>query len=98
MKTPEELNALKEEVEALNKKLAELTEDELAEATGGQRNAPSIPQWNGGSVRCPYCQYWFPCGTTQQEIDDHINNCASKPIDIQFENEFPFPDFGSGNN
>ena len=31
MKTKEELNALKEEVETLNKKLAELTEEELAQ-------------------------------------------------------------------
>ena len=37
MKTKEELNALKEEVEALNKKLAELTEEELAQVTGGQQ-------------------------------------------------------------
>ena len=35
MKTKEELNALKEEVEALNKKLAELTEEELKQVTGG---------------------------------------------------------------
>ena len=35
MKTKEELNALKEEVETLNKKLAELTDDELAQVTGG---------------------------------------------------------------
>ena len=35
MQTKEELNALKEEVETLNKKLAELTEDELKEVTGG---------------------------------------------------------------
>ena len=34
MKTPEELNALKEEVETLNKKLHELTEDELAQVAG----------------------------------------------------------------
>ena len=34
-KTQEELNALKEEVETLNKKLAELTEEELAQVTGG---------------------------------------------------------------
>ena len=37
MKTPEELNALKEEVENLNKKLAELSEEELAEVSGGHR-------------------------------------------------------------
>ena len=35
MKTKEELNALKEEVETLNRKLAELTEEELAQVTGG---------------------------------------------------------------
>ena len=35
MKTKEELNALKKEVEALNKKLAELTEEELAQVSGG---------------------------------------------------------------
>ena len=35
MKTKEELNALKEEVETLNKKLAELTEEELEQVTAG---------------------------------------------------------------
>ena len=35
MKTKEELNALKEEVETLNKKLHELTEEELAQVGGG---------------------------------------------------------------
>ena len=35
MKTKEELNALKEEVETLSAKLAELTEDELRLVVGG---------------------------------------------------------------
>ena len=35
MKTKEELNALKEEIETLNKKLHELTEEELAQVSGG---------------------------------------------------------------
>ena len=35
MKSKEELNALKEEVETLNKKLAELSEDELKQVSGG---------------------------------------------------------------
>ena len=35
MKTKEELNALKEEVETLNQKLAELTDEELAQVSGG---------------------------------------------------------------
>ena len=38
MKTKEELNALKEEVEALNKKLAELTEEELEQVASGGQN------------------------------------------------------------
>ena len=41
MKTAEELNALKEEVETLNKKLAELTDEELKQVTGGvSRGSP----------------------------------------------------------
>ena len=43
MKTKEELNALKEEVETLNKKLAELTEEELAQVSGGK----FVPPVNG---------------------------------------------------
>ena len=35
MKTIEELNTLKNEVETLNKKLAELTEEELEQVVGG---------------------------------------------------------------
>ena len=35
MKTKEELSALKEEVATLNKKLHELTDEELAQVSGG---------------------------------------------------------------
>ena len=35
IKEKEDLNALKEEVETLNKKLHELTDEELAQVTGG---------------------------------------------------------------
>ena len=35
MKTKEELNALKDEIETLNKKLAELSEEELLQVCGG---------------------------------------------------------------
>ncbi len=41
MKTKEELTALKKEVEALNKKLAELNEEELAQVSGGRADDPS---------------------------------------------------------
>ena len=42
MKTKEELNALKEEVKTLNAKLAELTEEEMEQVTGG---FVPIPYW-----------------------------------------------------
>ena len=51
MKTKEELNALKEEVEALNKKLAELTEEELAQVAGGG----GMVTWCAGD--CKNCRY-----------------------------------------
>ena len=40
MKTKEELNTLKEEVETVSKKLHELTDDELAQVTGGRSVHP----------------------------------------------------------
>ena len=36
MKTNEELNAIKEKVKSVNKKLAELTEEELEQVAGGR--------------------------------------------------------------
>ena len=50
MKTKEELDALKEEVEALNKKLAELTEEELKQIAVGRTRK---------SVYCKECGYDF---------------------------------------
>ena len=38
MKTKEELNELKEEVETQNKKLHELTEEELEQVSGGRKD------------------------------------------------------------
>ena len=55
MKTKEELNALKEEVEALNKKLAELTEEELKAVAGG------------GFSPCSNCPHSRHCDSTPEE-------------------------------
>lgn len=44
MKTPEELNAIKTEVKELSKKLSELSEDELIQATGGVEHTIPIPK------------------------------------------------------
>ena len=43
VKTQEELNALKEEVETVNEKLQELTEEEIAQVSGGLRPEPAVP-------------------------------------------------------
>ena len=54
-KTKEELDTLKEEVEAVNEKLAELTPEELEKVNGGlvhgadYRERDSVP---GGLARC----------------------------------------------
>ena len=54
MKTKEELNALKEEVETLNKKLAELNAEELAQVVGGC--GAGIDPDNGILTKqCPFC-------------------------------------------
>ena len=42
MKTKEELNALKEEVETVSKKLHELTEEELSQVSGGTKQAVQL--------------------------------------------------------
>ena len=39
-KSKEELNAIKEEVETVNKKLQELTPEEIAQVTGGSHVSP----------------------------------------------------------
>ena len=49
MKTKEQLDALKEEVEALNKKLAELTGEELEQIASGI--APGRIYWKGKPVQ-----------------------------------------------
>lgn len=55
MKTNEELNELKKEVETVNKNLCELTEEELAEVSGGvspafEQSTGSRPLQGGGTV------------------------------------------------
>ena len=50
MKTKEELNELKEEVETVNEKLHELTDEELEQVSGGYMKVqvePSFPPYNG---------------------------------------------------
>ena len=51
MKTKEELNELKEEVETVNKKLQELTPEELAQVNGGSQ--PRNYVVNGNLIQSP---------------------------------------------
>ncbi len=50
MKTAEELNVLKEEVKALKAKLADLTEEELAQVAGGAYEGGDICFLCGGKL------------------------------------------------
>ena len=58
MKTQEELNALKEELETVSKELHELTEEELVQVAGGDflvpdvRNDPGAGHYVSGTKPC----------------------------------------------
>lgn len=86
MKTKEELNALKSEIEALNKKLAELSEDELVQVVGGQVVDPTRP-WFGQDTRwdmiCKVCganfdSWWGPVPDNGDVIYRDCPSCGGK--------------------
>ena len=52
MKTKEELNETKEEVETLNEKLHELTDEELAQVSGGDEDLP-LEKYRGSNSPNP---------------------------------------------
>ena len=60
MKTKEERNALKEEVETVNKELHELTEEELEQVSGGDWEPPpgtvkkQVITHDGGHIHIEY--------------------------------------------
>ena len=62
MKTKEELEALKEEVETVSKKLHELTDEELAQVTGGKKLVITYMDENGQE-----CSY--PSGLSQRSVE-----------------------------
>ena len=70
MKTKEELNALKEGVEAMSKKLAELSEDELKEVTAG---SDIVLQY-----KCRKCGKPLLCTPAQYQA--HIEACKGLVI------------------
>ncbi len=69
MKSKEELNALKEEVETLNKKLAELTEEELAQVTGGANEYDeNVLKISGGEISAYGGGRWIDQGAPDHDI------------------------------
>ena len=68
MKTQEELNALKNEIEALNRKLAELSEDELEQVMGG----------NAGSAADIDFKTQFNVDKPEQQYEHHLYTLETK--------------------
>ena len=85
MKTQNELNALKKELEALNEQLRELTNEELEQVTGGRRPwrrrdpADGKPTEYGVNHRitCPYCGMFFGYDESYdpEEYEQHVARC-----------------------
>ena len=81
MKTKEELNAIKEDVETLNKKLKELTEEELNQVTGGGSEqigyAAELSAFSTAHYYCRECGYDFgentPCA--RRSAKEYCPNC-----------------------
>ena len=68
MKTKEELSALKAEVEEMNRKLSELSEDELKAVAGGDATSANVVGYPNGD---------YAGGIVGREE----NNLASAPMD-----------------
>ena len=91
MKTKEELNALKEEIAVLNKKIAELSPEELQEVTGGvypqQRVRPDgtvigpEPSWQNFKVgpTCLECGMTFASPLQLTRHMDTVHKSSSLP-------------------
>ena len=75
MKTKEELNALKKEVEAMNKKLAELTEEELKQVSGGL--GPSLKKKKIYCVECGYVACTFAGTTFTWAVAEKCPQCGA---------------------
>ena len=81
MKTPEELNAIKKEVETLNKKFAELTDEELEQVSGGVYQGPGTFVCSNSSCelsKVPLVTYGYAgchrCGSELIQVGDRHGN------------------------
>lgn len=83
MKTKAELNELKSEVEALSNKLAELSDDELAEVTGGEKRPSFLPFISFAGIYCTYERFDtfknHDCTATDAGKLNQCKNCPGNP-------------------
>ena len=70
MKTEKELDALKEEIAALNKKLAALSDEELKQVVGGGLRPGEMPPGTKSMFTCPFCDRFF---TNVLSLADHVD-------------------------
>ena len=75
-KTKEELKALKNECEALNNKLKELSEDELEIVAGGENSNSGIPI---GCSKCGYIIKYCTDITCLGQVIDWLNKSQDCP-------------------
>ena len=96
MKTQEELNALKDEVETLNEKLAELTDEELKQVTGGKTNVENpdgtITLYKG---QCFWDSY-SPSYRTYKIPEDYINISRNTWIECPCQWKTTMNEYGYG--
>ena len=81
MKTKEELNILKEEVNTLSAKLRELTDDELSEVTGG-----SFSGFIGAVFGDPRWAPYTDVGASIQNVIGDWQNAAHGGLQLGFVN------------
>lgn len=84
MKSKEELNTLKEEVEALNKKLHELSEEELQIVNGG--SVEQILQLSEGNKNIietiNWLQYIEAVNSSDEKMNEELNALKNKTKDL----------------
>ena len=85
MKSKEELNALKEEVETLSRKLHELTDEDLAQVSGGNMTCnpmdhgcgtadfdSTLPFYQGEPI-CSFCRNFISASNSCKKHHDNPN-------------------------
>ena len=86
MKSKEELNALKEEVETVSKKLHELTDEELEQVSGGAYFYGAMGLYTNIKCSNPDCIYNYDVQPTgwSEHYGEECNVCHKGIITFEF--------------